>query len=78
MSQKPLNQAVQARLGEVAGSTLFSPEALDALRLSDIFESVRPQEYVLPLDAMAGFPRHVSSDKDIDFPADKIASVVRL
>jgi hypothetical protein len=71
MSQKPLNQAVEARLGEVAGRALFTPEALDALRLSDLFESVRPQEYVLPLDAMAGFPRHVPSDKDIDFQGPK-------
>jgi hypothetical protein len=67
MSQKPLNHAVEARLREVAGSALFSPEALDALRLSDIFESVRPQEYILPLDAMAGFPRQVPADKDDTF-----------
>ncbi|QOZ09237.1 hypothetical protein [Bradyrhizobium sp. CCBAU 51765] len=56
-----LAKVVQDRLSENSQS-LFSPEALAALRLCDVFDSVRPQEYVLPLDAMAGFPSHTQSD----------------
>lgn len=56
-----LAKVVQDRLDENSQS-LFSPEALAALRLCDVFDSVRPQEYILPLDAMAGFPRHAETD----------------
>lgn len=51
-----LDKLVLDRLGE-ENKDLFSPEALAALRLCELFDSVRPQEYVLPLDALAGFPQ---------------------
>jgi hypothetical protein len=48
-------KACMARLAEGRSAEMFSPAVLDALRLADLFEDVRPQEYVLPLNAMAGF-----------------------
>ena len=33
----------------------LSPELLEAMRLADLYEFVRPIEYTLPLDALAGF-----------------------
>ena len=35
--------------------TLFTAELKAALKLNDLFEYVKPEEYVLPLDALAGF-----------------------
>ena len=35
---------------------LFSPEVEEAMRLADMYAAIKPQEYILPLDAMAGFP----------------------
>lgn len=60
MSQKSLVETVAARLGDNADQPLFSQAALDALSLSEKYQSVTATEYVLPLDAMAGFPRQVS------------------
>jgi len=37
-------------------SVEFSPAQMDAMRMSDMFPSVQPDLYVLPLDAMGGFP----------------------
>ena len=64
MSQKSLTQTVIDRLSENADRPLFSQAALDALSLSDKFEIVTAREYVLPLDALAGFPRQVKSVTD--------------
>ena len=35
---------------------IFTKEILDAMRLADQFSSVEPEPYILPLDALAGFP----------------------
>lgn len=43
----------------------FSPEIEEALRLSDVFDEIRPQAYILPLDAMAGFCVHTAESKDL-------------
>ncbi len=59
MENSTLSEKVQAR---IIGSEyeqkniLFGPAVIDAMRLADLFESVKPQEYILPLDAMVGFP----------------------
>jgi hypothetical protein len=49
-----LGQVVTDRLEE-SGNASFSPEALEALRLCDLFDNVKPDDYLLPIDAMAGF-----------------------
>lgn len=58
MRKTSLVDAVQATLDK--NEEMFSPQALEALRLSDKFESVTAPEYILPLDAMAGFPKQVT------------------
>ncbi len=35
---------------------MFSPAALEAMRLADLFAAVSPAMETLPLDALAGFP----------------------
>jgi hypothetical protein len=40
----------------------FSDEMKDALRMSDMFESVTPQDYLVPIDEMAGFETARSKD----------------
>ena len=35
---------------------LSDPAMQNALRLADMYEDIKPVEYILPLDAMAGFP----------------------
>lgn len=35
---------------------LFNPAVLEAMKLADLYEAVKPQDYILPLDAMVGFP----------------------
>jgi hypothetical protein len=37
-------------------NSIFEPAVIDAMRLADMFASVEPQEYILPLDEMFGFP----------------------
>jgi hypothetical protein len=53
---------VRARVGDVADGKkkranhpILSPAAAAAMRLSEEFEAIVPQEYVLPLDELAGF-----------------------
>jgi hypothetical protein len=40
----------------VQKNIFFDSAVIEAMRLADLFESIKPQEYILPLDAMAGFP----------------------
>ncbi|OYW63034.1 MAG: hypothetical protein B7Z40_15695 [Bosea sp. 12-68-7] len=65
-----LSQVVAERL-DTAAKPDFSPEVLDALRLCDIFESVRPEEYLTPIDALAGFrsttPREYAPEPAVMF-----------
>ena len=35
---------------------VLSPEAAHAMKLAEQFSEIQPEPYVLPLDAMAGFP----------------------
>jgi hypothetical protein len=35
--------------------SVFSDEVIEALRLSKLYATEKPKEYVLPLNAMAGF-----------------------
>ena len=56
MSQSRLIDAVQAAIASDQGELNFNPAVLDAMRLSELFEYIKPTDYVLPLDAMAGIP----------------------
>lgn len=52
-----LTDEVRQRVNDRSEDELiFSPAVLEAMRLADAFAQVTPQEYVLPLDALAGFP----------------------
>lgn len=33
-----------------------NPAVAEAMRLSELYEYIKPKDYVLPLDAMAGLP----------------------
>lgn len=57
MSDKLTKQVKKAQdtLGKDRKSAVLSKEALDALALSEEFSAIKPEVYVLPLDAMAGF-----------------------
>lgn len=44
------------RLEGVERTALFSPQVQEAMLLADLFDSIKPKEYVLPLDILAGFP----------------------
>lgn len=35
---------------------LDDPAIAEASRLADVYENIKPNDYILPLDAMAGFP----------------------
>jgi hypothetical protein len=57
MPQQTLSDRVRDRLtSPEQDASLSAPELVEAMRLSDLYEAVQPQVYVLPLDAMAGFP----------------------
>jgi len=45
---------VRERLRNSEGPIL-SPQVEDALRLADEFDGIQPEEYKIPLDALAGF-----------------------
>lgn len=56
--KKNLVTLVKMRIAEIEESPAivkFSPAVLEAMRLADLFESVHSQEYILPLDVLAGF-----------------------
>ncbi|MBX9726072.1 MAG: hypothetical protein K2X09_02295 [Rickettsiales bacterium] len=62
MKHSPLVDSVQCRIiaiPETRTSNAFSPALLEAIRLADMFESVKPEAYILPLDALAGFVHKV-------------------
>jgi hypothetical protein len=54
--------AVKERIKSEQKKIPFEKPVLDAMELADKFESVKPEEYVLPLDAMAGFRVPVKSE----------------
>jgi myo-inositol-1-phosphate synthase len=59
-TETKLVNAVAERLSmdvRVSDSSIFTPEIREALRLSDLYAIEKPKEYVLPLNAMAGFRR---------------------
>jgi hypothetical protein len=57
MADKKLAKAVLKRLKQVGEKKrpMFDKAAVEAMQLADKFETVKADEYVLPLDAMAGF-----------------------
>lgn len=52
-----LQESVNNRINSIAKQTdlNFSPAVLEAMRLADVYESVKSQEHILPLDTLAGF-----------------------
>lgn len=59
--EKKLADVVTERLATDArmkDTSIFSPEVVEALRLSELYAIGKPKEYVLPLNAMAGFRAH--------------------
>jgi hypothetical protein len=55
MPTSKIAEEVQEVIKSKAASVYFPPEVEDAIRLADLFDSVKPEVYVVPLDAMAGF-----------------------
>ena len=54
-----LKDKVAERINETTAiqkKFLCDPAVKEAMRLADLFEDIKPSEYILPLDAMAGFP----------------------
>jgi hypothetical protein len=48
--------AVKTRLDQEGSSRqILSEEILEAIRLADMFPDVKPEPYILPLDALAGY-----------------------
>ena len=69
-----LVKAVQDRLDHMGGHLELSAELVAAERLSDQFADVKPDAYVLPLDAMAGFSAAPAVDeRDATAPAAVLA-----
>lgn len=54
-----LVKKVEQRVAEIDSDAMaravLTPELKAAIRLSDQFEDLKPKEYILPLDALAGF-----------------------
>lgn len=50
-----LAEAVKTKMNAEKNKGLFDENVLDAMKLADQFKDVTPEEYILPLDAMAGF-----------------------
>jgi hypothetical protein len=62
MKHSPLVDSVQDRIIAIPKTSTrsdFSPALLEAIKLADMFESVKPEAYILPLDALAGFVNKV-------------------
>jgi hypothetical protein len=64
MPDKSITERVAERMAEQAPPRVFTPEVVEAMRLADLYESVKPEEYILPIDALAGFPAHKTSRED--------------
>lgn len=39
-----------------SNSEMFSDEVREAMAMADKFSTIEPEPYILPLDALAGFP----------------------
>lgn len=50
-----LVKAVKDRVLSAQEDIPFDQAIIDAMELAEKFEAIKPEEYVLPLDAMAGF-----------------------
>lgn len=50
-----LVEAVRKKVRDEKNKRLFDDNVLDAMKMADQFAEVKPEEYILPLDAMAGF-----------------------
>ncbi len=65
--KKKLDVKVRERLKRVnrqsKEGTMFSPEVLEAIKLADLFEDIKPEPYILPLDRLAGFTDENNTDK---------------
>ena len=55
MPTSKISEEVQELIKSTSASVFFPPEVEDAIRLADLYDSVKPEVYVFPLDAMAGF-----------------------
>jgi hypothetical protein len=65
-SKEKLAERVRNKIQSVKTSgTAFSPEMMDALRLAEQFEGITPQDYLLPIDEMAGFTISRSAPRKI-------------
>jgi hypothetical protein len=56
MNQSHLVDAVKIAVANENKSANFDAAVIEAMRLADLFEHIKPVDYVLPLDAMAGLP----------------------
>ncbi|MCA3002797.1 MAG: hypothetical protein ACK5RJ_13940 [Burkholderiales bacterium] len=60
MTQATLAEMVEKCLesaeAEVSKKLLADAAIREASRLADMYEHIKPSDYILPLDAMAGFP----------------------
>ena len=56
MTQTQLVEAVRIAIANEQTSVGFDAAVIDAMRLADLYEDIKPTDYVLPLDAMAGIP----------------------
>ncbi|RXH57148.1 hypothetical protein [Granulicella sibirica] len=58
MTAPNLEIEIKNRLAEEHVAQMhFSPAIEEAIRLSEMYKDIEPENYVLPLDAMAGFFR---------------------
>ncbi|MDP3135244.1 MAG: hypothetical protein Q8N17_02790 [Burkholderiaceae bacterium] len=56
MNQSQLVEAVMVAMSKGQADLNTNPAIEEAMRLAELYEYIKPQEYVLPLDAMAGLP----------------------
>ena len=56
MNQSQLVEAVRSVTANEKVAVVFDAATTEAMRLSDLYDYIRPTDYVLPLDAMAGHP----------------------
>ena len=64
MTQTKLAQEVRTRIQETKKmEEVFSKEAIAALLLADKYQAVVPQDYLLPINELAGFSTAKSKQK---------------
>lgn len=56
MNQSQLVEAVRSARANEHVEVIFEPAVVEAMRLADLYDHIKPADYVLPLDAMAGHP----------------------